>query len=183
MALNLVPQPGQSLDPTQAPILSNFTNIDANFAVDHQPFATTNAGYHNQVTIPVQAAPGPAGVNGTIRLFSENVTTSGGTFPNLFYTYGLGTTPINMTGTDGTSYTTLPSGIQIKWGSDTTGAPGVIKTITFAAPFTTALNAQVSILNLGVGNQHLYIRALTNATLQVFADVVNVQFYWSVMGK
>ena len=56
MALNQVPQPGQDLQPTQAPILANFATINAAFLVDHGEYALANQGLHNKITFPVQAA-------------------------------------------------------------------------------------------------------------------------------
>lgn len=54
MALTLVPQVGQNLENTQAPILQNFTVINANFDVDHVEFNSGgDSGKHKKITFPV----------------------------------------------------------------------------------------------------------------------------------
>ena len=54
MALTLVPQVGQNLENTQAPILNNFTVINANFDVDHVEFNSGgDSGKHKKITFPV----------------------------------------------------------------------------------------------------------------------------------
>jgi len=54
MALNSVPQVGQNLGNTQAPILANFTNINLNFNVDHVEFNSgADSGKHKKITFPV----------------------------------------------------------------------------------------------------------------------------------
>jgi hypothetical protein len=54
MALTLVPQVGQNLANTQAPILANFTFINNNFDVDHVVFNSgADSGKHKKITFPV----------------------------------------------------------------------------------------------------------------------------------
>ena len=54
MALFLVPQIGQNLENTQAPILANFTDINNNFAIDHVAFNSGgDSGKHAKITFPV----------------------------------------------------------------------------------------------------------------------------------
>lgn len=54
MALFLVPQIGQNLENTQTPILQNFTNINADFLVDHVEFNSGgDSGKHKKITFPV----------------------------------------------------------------------------------------------------------------------------------
>lgn len=57
MALFLVPQIGQNLENTQAPILQNFTDINANFDVDHVEFNSGgDSGKHKKITFPITLA-------------------------------------------------------------------------------------------------------------------------------
>lgn len=54
MALTFVPQVGQNLGNTQAPILANFTFINNNFDVDHVVFNSgADSGKHKKITFPV----------------------------------------------------------------------------------------------------------------------------------
>jgi hypothetical protein len=54
MTLALVPQVGQNLENTQAPILQNFTVINGNFDVDHVEFNSGgDSGKHKKITFPV----------------------------------------------------------------------------------------------------------------------------------
>jgi hypothetical protein len=54
MALTFVPQVGQNLGNTQAPILANFTDINNNFDVDHVAFNSgADSGKHKKITFPV----------------------------------------------------------------------------------------------------------------------------------
>jgi hypothetical protein len=57
-----VPQPNQTLAQTHLPILTNFTEINNQFSVDHVALtAATNRGMHKQVELSqVSAAPGLA---------------------------------------------------------------------------------------------------------------------------
>lgn len=54
MALTFVPQVGQNLSNTQAPILANFTFINNNFNEDHVVFNSgADSGKHKKITFPV----------------------------------------------------------------------------------------------------------------------------------
>lgn len=59
MALQYIPQPGQTLAATQAPILDNFMDIDSAFTANHVGINDPLQGFHNSVEMPPQlAAPG-----------------------------------------------------------------------------------------------------------------------------
>lgn len=123
MALNQVPQAGQTLAATQAPILNNFSTIDTAFSVDHVSYQAATQGKHNKVTFPVQAAT-PTFSGSDIQVFSkvpslangDHVTLAatqlfinGTNFDQIPFTAG-STALINTAG-----YTFLPSGLLIKW--------------------------------------------------------------------
>jgi hypothetical protein len=134
MALNPVPQPSQSLAQTQSPILNNFALIDAGFSQDHVDFNIPNAGKHNQVTLPVQAAMPVASANDDIiyamipqapypltlinETFIHKQVAGVNQSVDIPFTASILSTNANPgNATNGWSY--LPSGILIKWGSIT----------------------------------------------------------------
>lgn len=73
MALTLVPQVGQNLENTQAPILSNFTVINANFDVDHVEFNSGgDSGKHKKITFPVLYTTIPPILPASLPTFNAN---------------------------------------------------------------------------------------------------------------
>lgn len=132
MALNLVPNPGQTLAQTRQPILDNFTNIDNQFAIDHVAFNTVGGGFHNKVEMPPQAAAPVANANDNI-FYSKipaapfPLTTINETFihkqvngvaqtVDIPFTASILSTNANP-GNGSTGWSYLPSGILIKWGT------------------------------------------------------------------
>ncbi len=112
MPLNDVPLPltSQNLQNTQNPIRQNFLDIGSGFAVDHQAFASVNAGYHNKLTMP-QQTPAPAGIASTAVLyyFTDN---------ELYLNKNNGTAvPFTKSSQTTSGYTYLPSGILLQWAS------------------------------------------------------------------
>lgn len=78
MPLNNVPNPGQTLNNSRAPINQNFASINTAFSVDHQTFQTARQGVHNQVTLPqLGATPATTGVGTDLRLFTALFAGSG----------------------------------------------------------------------------------------------------------
>jgi hypothetical protein len=107
MALTLVPQVGQNLGNTQAPILANFTFINNNFDVDHVVFNSgADSGKHKKITFPVlysTVGTMPAfGANERRFICSYNRTTTGGVneifvFKNPSFGGGLGSQRFSIT--------------------------------------------------------------------------------------
>lgn len=138
MALNNVPQPGQTLLQTRDLINANFvTYIGPQFAVDHQEFNSgANSGKHNKVTMPQQGAAPAAFAANEMGLFVINSVATG---LSEMYMRRAPSTDIPITesnfagsvpGTDGYAY--LPSGILLKWGNRVENANGT-RTITYSA--------------------------------------------------
>jgi len=114
MAINQVPQANQTLATTQNPILNNFINIDAQYGIDHVPFNTGGAGWHNTITFVSQGvAPVPTGSN----LVMYNALNATATAQALFVSNAAGPA-IDFTSSIRLSpgYFRLPSGILVKWG-------------------------------------------------------------------
>lgn len=127
MALNDVPQPGQTLAVTQPLIRSNFSTIDSAFTVDHASYNSSGAGKHKKVTFPVQS-PAPT-FPGDIGLYSflDPVTA----VSQLYFTNSTGATyPMTASAQQtfpagGNGYSYLPSGIIVQWGTGTALANAV----------------------------------------------------------
>lgn len=147
MALNSVPNAGQSLATTRDPIRNNFDNINTQFALDHYEFNSTNNGLHQKVTLPAAAAPAQVAAANVI--YSQTSALSGeaelvaakqngSAAPAVCQTNEFTYATYNVIGE-----TTLPSGIKMKWGNGTTGAAGTV-TVTFGNAFTTIYSAQAT---------------------------------------
>lgn len=174
MPLNLVPQPGPgvNLQNTQDPILQNFTNIDANFSVDHQAFASTHAGYHNKLTMP-QQTPAPAGIANTAVLYYFT--------DNQLYINKNNGTPIPLTLSQQAAspgFTVLPSGIRMAWGTVGLNVSALDQAVPLPSPFfTTVYNVQMSIIDQ-VGSPTIQIRyqgflPLPGSPTQFFVRALN----------
>jgi hypothetical protein len=196
MALNQVPQPGQDLQPTQAPILANFATINAAFLVDHVEYALANQGLHNKITMPIQAIA-PATLAGQTGLYSAN---------GIYGTPALFFKPQNSpAGTAGIDFTTctnavngwcqLPGGTIFAWGNALIIVPTTI--INCDALFTNAiLNVQLTIINpshvvasyqqfVGVNNVDnagAHRRFSPNAT-NLPGGAFPFRFYWFAVGN
>lgn len=149
MALNVVPNAGQSLAVTRDPIRNNFGTINAAFLVDHVEYNIADQGKHKQVTFPNNAPPA-APIANEIKLYNAN----GGGIPQLFV-QRVAAPALNIPFTQATyvspGYTYLPSGIIIQWGQG--GGP----VANFPIPFPTACltcivspHSNITVYNNGV---------------------------------
>lgn len=155
MALNSVPNAGQSLATTRDPIRNNFDNINTQFALDHYEFNSTNNGLHQKVTLPAAAAPGQVAAANVI--YSQTSALSGEA--ELVASKQNGSAAPAVCQTNEFTYasygvigeTTLPSGIKLKWGSATTAGTGSV-TVTFTNAFTTVYAVYATISRVGGSN-------------------------------
>jgi len=196
-----IPQPTDRIKASQNDILQNFQSINTVVSVDHVTFdaASGNQGKHNTVSMPnyVGGAASPVAVADEIKLFTKAV--AGVT--QLFVLPEAGDTLLperNITGaTRGfIGETTLPSGIKLKWGNDSTVA-GLL-TVTFASTFTELYNLQLSISTVGgtnaTGIEDVAIRSyqIGNADFKVVTYRVSLfasgtrqasPFQWFAIGR
>lgn len=125
MALNNVPNPGQTLADSRPLINANFAVIDTSFLVDHVDYNVAGQGKHNKVTFPAQVgAPVFAGTDNG--LYSLAYNNGGNTKVEIFnhkQTLG-GTADIPFTASvlsstapanNQVGWTYLPSGILLRW--------------------------------------------------------------------
>jgi hypothetical protein len=143
MALNDVPQSGQTLGATQNPIRQNFLTLENSFIVDHVDYGAAGQGKHNKITFPVQGSA-PAFLAGEMGLFNQNAVPT--STSDIWVARGTAT-PYPMTGfangtissNQATFWTYLPSGMLMIGGYNTTSANVV--TITFGSTAAGGLNS------------------------------------------
>ncbi len=143
---NAIPQANDPKNISQAQILENFAQIYTVFSQDHATFdSPLGAGFHQQATFPVNAAPNPGAT--FMRLYA-NTGTSGN--PELFLWNGTTGTNLQITtahkvgGANTNGYTMTPAGLLIKWGNITVAGTGAGQPQVFTwdatgtdIPFTT----------------------------------------------
>jgi len=173
MALNNVPLSGQTLNETRDPIRNNFTAIETGLAVDHVELTVPsagNAGKHKGIHI-VDGVPSPA--IGATEIGLHNLVTVG--VPALLLTNGAATAIdiTTLTGNATQGSITLPSGLIVKWGNDTTAASGLLTT-NFTSAFTTVFAVYTTVSEVGgtssSGSSDAYVRVY-NYTTALFSVV------------
>jgi hypothetical protein len=130
MALNDVPQPGQTLGGTQNPIRQNFLTIEDAFIVDHVDYGASLQGEHLKVTFTTQPDnPLPTIASNQFVMYNTTPTIAdNAAYPVTLTSNELcilrqstgNSIPITASvgnATAGWSY--LPSGILMKWGTIT----------------------------------------------------------------
>ena len=94
----------------------------------------------------------------------------------------IGFSPSSYTGGESV---TLPNGLIMKFGSSSVGG-NATKTITFGTAFTSAINAQLTILNSSTSYDFhaLRIGSLSSSGLSVINSTNSgTHFYWMVIGR
>jgi hypothetical protein len=164
-----VPQAGDNPAVSQGQMLTNFGSISSIIAVDHVGFNAAKGGYHNQVNFVNQSVP--ATLNGDSMLYSSS--------GNLYFQNGSITGGLQMTGAAPTigakGSTSLPGGLILKWGGDTTGA-GANTIVTYSVAFPTTCFSVIACLatnisavwttlvtNNGVGSFTIYFNTAPGA--------------------
>ena len=178
MALNVVPNAGQSLAVTRDPIRNNFGTINAAFLVDHVEYNLADQGKHKQVTFPNNPAPA-APIANEIKLYNA---TNGG-IPQLFVQRVAAPAiniPFTQANAAGQGYTYLPSGMLLKWGSVLQPLAGNNAPIVFPGPaFTAVYNGQLTSQTAGTA---FTVFNLIPASITVNASVGGGVVYYFVIG-
>lgn len=193
MALNDVPQAGQTLALTQPLIRTNFSTIDSAFSVDHVSYNLSGQGKHNKVTFPVQGST-PTFLAGEVGLYNFLDPVSG--VNQLYFTNAAGTTyPVTASQrqafiSGGNGYTTLPSGITLQWGTSVANANSVTVVPTII-PYTNSIMSvqltQFTVTNVftAVSPQLTTIAPfgfMGNTNFNVNNNGAQVQFMWFTVG-
>lgn len=128
-----IPQAADKLSASQAQILTNFTELDTQFGVDHTPFDNSGSngdGFHKKVTHKVQGSdPGSAASqlvtyaktsSGSSELFMQRDGVAGA----IQLTKGTVNIGGNSTTPAAAGHSFLPGGLLIQWGSVAASAAG-----------------------------------------------------------
>lgn len=167
MALNIVPNSGETLNHSRAPIAGNFVTINAAFKIDHVEYVLGNQGMHNTVTFPINAVPtqltagfiGLYGANdfaGKAQIF-VNPTLSTTSTPAVVQSPSL--TGGSLTA-NGWAY--LPCGLLMKWGTGTTNSVTSFPAGPTIPVFKVAFSVQLTLVTAAA--LHYWIQ-LTTGTL------------------
>jgi hypothetical protein len=185
MAYNaLIPQPTDTLNNSQGDLLANFMAIQTLIDVNHYDFASSLQGKHKFVSLPIQSVD-PATTTTELALFTKN---DGLGIPQLWIRYPNNDMSVDITGllpslSAGGGTTTLPSGVEIKFGLATTSAG--LQTITFSSPYPTALLSVQATLatTAGAAGAATSLR-LYNISVNGFSvnTGVNAQYSWFAIG-
>lgn len=164
MALNILPNSGQSLDETRDPIKDNFTYINTGFLANHVELNSgLNSGKHTAVTF-TQLAADPTAISiprntvaAEVMLYGKaDAATNGGT--GIFFMGPAGATPFSITArsvsanqvaantVNAASYTVFPSGVWMQCGIvHLIGSASGGSLVTFGTPFdNVCLNVQLT---------------------------------------
>jgi len=142
-----IPQPTDLISVSQGQILTNFTQLNTQFGIDHTAFnpgSGNGDGFHKKVTynVPQSVDPTPAGVASV--LYTKSVSGLG----QLFFANSSVVTRLTGATTTGTSGSTfLPGGIIMKWGTVTLPGTGFNQPVSWTATggnFPTAFFAVVA---------------------------------------
>lgn len=145
---NNVPQANQSFNATQGPILNNFQAIEALVTVNHGDFDTVNQGKHLFVSMPIQSVD-PVTAAAEMALYTKTSALTGLT--EMFIERESNGTVTEFTSSTAAvnGWTRLPSGILLKWGSQTqTGKHTVLFPVGATVPvFANIFTILVSVAN------------------------------------
>lgn len=195
MPLNNVPNPGQTLNNSRAPINQNFSSINTAFTVDHQTFQTARQGVHNQVTLPrLTATPATSGVATDLRLFTALFAGSGQSELFLQRMSAPGsplpiTVSVGPNGLGALGYMYLANGTLIKYGSEQCSGGEKIVNIAAAGlgpvylnqPFFAFAIASSAPGSGTVGTMSVRQYAATTVTFRSTAS--DTTFIWMTMGR
>lgn len=189
MALNNLPNPGQTLNVTRNPIKQNFDDINTTFKIDHVEYNITNGGKHNQVTFPVNVAGAIPGAT-ELRLYNSSTNplsngyyelivhkkekngTQSAQIPMTYSRLSLAGLPL---GQAAPGFTYLPSGIYMTWFACAVNGLTTITVNANGVPIIPNQILNIQITPFGGANTYEDIKIrvvtiLTKNTFNVFAS-------------
>jgi len=170
---NSIPQPTDKLRDSQNDILNNFAAIKSAFDINHYTFDLADEGKHTHISFPEQAAD-PGAVLTEMQLYAKQSALT--SVPELFVQRGDGTVYEFTSATRAaTGWTRLPSGILIKWGSDSgTGDDTFVLPVAATIPaFTAIYSVQLTVADALTTDVDKSIRATSftlPGTIRVYAS-------------
>lgn len=167
-----IPQAFENPSDSQGKLLANFQAISTAFNLNHGNFNDPDQGKHEFLQMPEQASA-PTTLTDEAGFYSQNSTLTGVT--ELVFRRESNGDEIEFTGflgaTDG--WTRLPSGILLKWGSDSgSGAtPVTLPTGSNIPIFVAVFSGLVSVVDSSsTPNTFATLQNITNTSLLVFGS-------------
>ncbi len=189
-----IPNPGDLLSDSQSQLKNNFQALDNIFAKDHFEFSdsTANKGFHKQVRLVNQAAPGLAGASGALYA----ILYDGNSWP--IWENALGSTFLATSATQGSAngYASLPGGVLVQWGFKAQTSTGT-GTVTFATSNKSFITNCFMVITDAVyasnvatpnGTATVIIDSFTKSNLgfdyKMFTSSADIKgFYWIAIGN
>lgn len=188
MAYTDVPLGNQRIKDTQAPIRTNFSDLQTAFNVNHVALnAGADVGKHKFLTLPQQgSAPGATASEMTI--FNQIYALTNNN--QIFVKRGSAGTPFPITSSGGTSgvagdgWSFLPSGLVAKWGVGTTSGTSVVLNVNATSNRPTMSNIQTyTITAVGAQSAFWVTAGVSATTITVNSSANNAQFKWTIIGS
>lgn len=189
MSYTVLPNSGQSLGVTRAPINTNFSLIQSVFAENHVGFNNVGAGKHKFVVMPQQGSA-PTTIAGEAALYTKAGTTGTALFmirdANAGTEVQLTSSSVGNVQSANSGWTWLPGGLFMQWGQN--AVVGGSNVIGFPVPFDT-LTPPYSVVITPVRNSInvdiVYLDSSTNADFTAFntsgAGITMIN--WIAIGK
>lgn len=193
---NAIPQATDQLSQSQPQILANFAEIQTALGVNHINFNVTGEGKHNYLQFPNVQGSDIATLTGEVAVYSKTGLLGA---PALFFRPQSNATVASGGFTEavasGNGWTRLPSGILLKWGTDTAngGTNGAATAITFPTGatipvFATASPYNIQLTLLGNSGSHgggIFLQSIDSVSqFTVFsASTTNKTFWYFAIGS
>lgn len=165
-----IPQSNDIISASQIDLLNNFTSLNTQFNVDHVALnAGSNNGKHEKSTYIEQSADPTTAAN-EIALYSKESALTGDT--QLFLRRESSGSVIEASGllANANGWTRLPSGILLKWGTDSkTGNATVTFPVAANIPvFSSIFQVFITVEDSsGTPNSFVYLKSITTTTFDV----------------
>lgn len=179
-----IPQASDLVSNSQGQLLTNFSQLNTQFGVDHSAFeagGSNGTGFHNQVTFPTAVVAAPTGVVGII----HDVIAGAGTIsfagkPIPYFANSVGDFPImpDIKKGTGNDYSFQIGKLIVNFGSNVTA--GTSATVVFNQPFTND-NYSVSLTANGISSL-LFVTNPITTQLTIRATNGNINCYYIAIG-
>ena len=139
-----IPQSTDLISQSQAQILTNFSQSNTAFGIDHTAFdVVSNQGKHKKSTY-VEQGSDPATLANEMAVYSKDLSA----VTTLYLRKESNGTVIQMSGVDpidaASGCTFLPGGFLIQWGTYTLAAPNSTTPVAFATSFSTVYSLTIT---------------------------------------
>ena len=187
-----VPQANQQIKDTQQPILDNFGILQTTIEQNHGAMNGPNPGKHEFIQFTNRTGNTPV-FNGFPGMWVE-----GGTFTgvqeiwvntkaaNTFNQYQMTASVLSNTpnvGNNADGWTSMPSGIVMKWGRVVVNGVTTINLNAIGQPYVATFSAQATANAVAGANVNVWVVNLFPNQLQLNCSPANQAAYWFVIGR